>query len=117
MSADDKKTRIGTPIPQGVRPGTGSNPIYTGTPGLGVPVPPIGTQPPPGSGPNVQISPQAMIPNQTPMPITQAPIAPAPQPNMTQYVQNVPAAGAPAYVPPPDPLLGQVLAGRYLVQK
>jgi serine/threonine-protein kinase len=30
---------------------------------------------------------------------------------------NVPAAGAPAYTPPPDPLLDQVLAGRYLIQK
>jgi serine/threonine-protein kinase len=114
VSADDKKTRIGTPAPQGVRAGTGQP--YTGTPGLGVPIPPAGTQPPPGSGPNVQISPSAMIPQQQPMQITQAPIAPAPQPGATQYM-NVPAAGAPAYVAPADPLLGQVLAGRYLVQK
>ena len=52
------------------------------------------------------------------MPITQAPIVAAPAAGQaTSYLPNIPAAGAPAYVAPPDPLLGQVLAGRYLVQK
>ncbi|HTJ46601.1 MAG TPA: serine/threonine-protein kinase [Kofleriaceae bacterium] len=104
MSQDDKKTRIGTPIPQGVRGGTGSSPIVQ------QPVPPA------GSGPNIQISPSAMVPSQSPLPITQAPIAPAPQ-QATYMPNNLPAAGAPAYTAPQDPLLGQVLAGRYLISK
>ncbi len=113
--ADDKKTRIGTPMPPSARPQTGAQPAVQPVPTPPPVAAPYGTAPP-----SVQVSQSALYSAQTPTPITQAPIAPAPTPppaGATAFLPNVPAAGAPVYVPPPDPLVNQVLNGRYLVQK
>jgi hypothetical protein len=92
----DKKTRIGT----GARP---VQPASTGAPVTGVhgQVAPTPTPAPAPIDGTVNLRPPAP--------------APTPPPLGAELPANIPAAGAP--IAPADPLLGQTLAGRYLIHK
>ncbi|MBE7454256.1 MAG: serine/threonine protein kinase [Kofleriaceae bacterium] len=94
--ADDKKTVLGTSIPS-VAPRTGAHGA----------VAPVATPAPVHGTPSVIDQPTVTTP---------APAAAASWGTSTRPGEAAPAT-APVYQAPVDPLIGQVMAGRYLVQK